>query len=92
MKEATVWMGEAKKIPLVVENNVVLSVPKTGRNNIKLVAEYNAPVKAPVKKGDKLGVLKITLASGNVREVPLVAGADVEKLSFFGRIPRKLGM
>lgn len=89
--KAAVWMGKEKTVPLVVADSVVLSVPKIGRDAIKLKAEYNAPVKAPIKKGDELGVLKITLASGEVREAKLVAGADVEKLSFFGRIPRKLG-
>lgn len=92
VKEATVWMGKGKTVPLVVENNVVMSVPKIGREGMKITAEYHAPVKAPVKKGDKLGVVKITAANGDTREVPLVAGADVEKLGFFGRIPRKLGM
>jgi len=89
--KAAVWMGKEKTVPLVVADSVVLSVPKIGRDAIKLKAEYNAPVKAPIKKGDELGMLKITLASGEVREAKLVAGADVEKLSFFGRIPRKLG-
>ncbi len=92
VKSATVWMGSEKTLPLVVAQDVTISVPKIGRDGVKMAAEYNAPVKAPVKKGDKVGVLKITLPSGVTREVPLLAGADVEKLSFFGRIPRKLGM
>lgn len=91
VKDAPVWMGAEKTVPLVAEGDVVVSVPKIGRDQIKMVAEYNSPVKAPIKKGDQLGVLKITMASGSVREAKLVAGADVEKLGFFGRIPRKLG-
>lgn len=89
--QATVWMGEKEKVGLVPAQDVVLSVPKAGRDAIRMKAEYNAPVNAPIAKGDKLGVLKITLGNGETREVPLVAAESVEKLSFFGRIPRKLG-
>ncbi len=90
--KATVWMGKDKTVPLTVAAPLSMSIPKVGRDSIKITAQYNAPVKAPIKKGDALGTLKVTLASGYSREVKLVAAQDVEKLSFFGRIPRKLGM
>lgn len=86
---ATVWMGKEKTVPLTVARPLVLSLPKIGRQGIKLTAQYNAPISAPVKKGDVVGTLKVELPSGT-REVKLVAAQDVEKLSFFGRIPRKL--
>ncbi len=86
--EATVWMGDARRVPLTVAEPLRLSVPKVGHDTIKMVAEYNAPVKAPIKQGDALGVLRITMATGQVKEVKLVAARDVAKLSFFGRIPR----
>jgi D-alanyl-D-alanine carboxypeptidase (penicillin-binding protein 5/6) len=90
--KATVWMGKELSVPLTVAENIVVSVPKIGGNGIKLKAEYQAPIQAPVKKGQEVGVLKVTLPSGEVRETKLVAAQDVEKLGFFGQIPRKLGL
>ena len=58
---------------------------------VAIIAEHPASLTAPVRKGDAAGTLKITLGSGEVREAKLVAAEDVEKLGFFGRIPRKLG-
>ena len=46
----------------------------------KLSAEivYKAPLKPPVRKGDKVAVLKVTSSSSAQTEVPLFATQDVE--------------
>ena len=89
---AKVWMGAAKEVPLVLASDVVVSVPKVGRDNIKIVVTYQSPVAAPVTKDAVLGKLTIALANGWTKDFPLVAQAPVEKLSFFARIPRAFGL
>ena len=76
----------------MLASDVVVSVPKVGRDNIKIVVTYQSPVAAPVTKDAVLGKLTIALANGWTKDFPLVAQAPVEKLSFFARIPRAFGL
>ena len=50
--------------------------------------EFSGSVRAPVKKGDELGRLKVRLGGETVAELPLCAGADVERIGFFGLFKR----
>lgn len=90
--KAKVWMGGAREIPLTVANNVLATLPKTGKVSHRITVSYKSPLIAPVKMGQEVGKLSITGADGTCMTYPLVAGADDAKLSFFGRIPRALGL
>ncbi len=90
--KAKVWGGAAQEVALVAEADVVMSIPKTGRDKISITASYPTPLTAPVEVGKAYGSLTITLPNGAVREVPLVAASGVEKLSFFGQIGRAFGL
>ena len=81
-----VWLGEADALPLVVESDVVLMMPRKSRKEmvVKIVAE--GPVAAPVEKGDRVATLVVSAPDVETREWPLVAGASVDTLSGFGRI------
>ena len=48
--------------------------------NPKLRAEivYKGPLKAPIKKGDQVAMLRVTTPTQAVSEVPLYAAEDVE--------------
>jgi D-alanyl-D-alanine carboxypeptidase (penicillin-binding protein 5/6) len=84
--DADVWLGNQAKVPLVVDQDAVFTLPRSARNNAKIVAQYNAPIAAPVVKGATVGHLTIQTAEGKPIEIPLKAGASVERLGFMGRI------
>ena len=56
-----VWFGKEKSIDLIVAERVLLTLKKNKAAKIKMVAEYDKPVKAPIKKGTRLGFVKIEL-------------------------------
>ncbi|MBI2234843.1 MAG: D-alanyl-D-alanine carboxypeptidase [Micavibrio aeruginosavorus] len=80
VEQAYVAMGESEQIPLVVNEDIVVTVPKAVRNDLKVTALYETPLIAPVKKGDQVGTLRVDIPRVGVREYPLMAGQDVEKL------------
>ncbi len=88
--DAKVWGGEAQQIALGVASDIKLSLPKSGAAALKAQVNYKSPLIAPVQKGANVGTLTLTYADGSTKEFPLVAGADVAKLSFFGRVARAL--
>lgn len=88
--EAPVILGQALKVPLTVESNVRMTVPFKNSKAVKMQASYSAPLKAPVKQGDKVGKLTIQVGSLPAQEIPLIAAADVPEASFFKRAFEKL--
>ena len=85
-----VWYGASKDVPMVVSEDVVRTLKKSKSDEVKLIASYDKPVKAPVKAGQQLGVVKVELPGQDTLEVPLVAAADVAEVGLWGRIRKNL--
>ena len=81
-----VWYGVDKTVPMVMSDDLIKTIKKSDRNQVKMTAVYDRPVKAPVKMGQQLGVLKIEIPEKQVIEVPLVAGQTINKVGFWGKI------
>jgi D-alanyl-D-alanine carboxypeptidase (penicillin-binding protein 5/6) len=81
--QAETILGKQANVPLTVERDVRVPVPVALRNDLKVEVVYNGPVQAPIKKGDKIGTLKVSVPRVTDFEVPLVAAQDVEKIGFF---------
>ena len=84
--DVPVWYGTDKTVPMVVSEDVVKTIKKSLRNQVKLVVSYDKPVQAPVQMGQKLGVLKIEIPDTAVTEVPLIAGQTINKVGLWGRL------
>ena len=82
---APVWLGTARTVPLVVAQDLVVTLPHGWRKTVKVTAEYDAPVAAPVAKGAPLGRLTLTGAGAPAVNVKLLAGAAVPRLGLPGR-------
>jgi len=84
--EADVWLGDAARVPLVIEKNLALTLPRQSKSGVKVTVTYDNPIPAPVVKGTPVAKLVVSSQNATVMEVPLVAGADVQQLGFTGRI------
>ena len=82
---AKVWYGQNENVGLMVENDVVKTIHNGKIEDFKAVAEFDEPIKAPIKAGTKLGELKIEMPEQSPLIVPLVAANDVEKVGLGGR-------
>ncbi|QQS12715.1 MAG: D-alanyl-D-alanine carboxypeptidase [Rhodospirillales bacterium] len=84
--EAEVWLGEARKVPLVSRRAVAATVPVGQEAAVRVSVQYDGPVRAPVRKGDQIGKAIVQTAPGaRPVEIPLYAGADVPRLGPVGR-------
>ena len=84
--DVPVWYGVDKTVPMVVAQDVVRTVKKSQKSQIKLIMSYDKPVKAPVQMGQQLGVLKIEIPDRETTEVPLIAGQTINKVGLWGKI------
>ena len=80
------WLGERPKVPLTVAQDLVATVPRKSRKDMKVTVAYDQPIAAPIKKGQPLGKVVVAIPDMAPTETPLVAAADVERLGPLGRI------
>jgi serine-type D-Ala-D-Ala carboxypeptidase (penicillin-binding protein 5/6) len=81
-----VWKGKAPEVKLGNPEGVVVSVPAGEGSRLKTEIVRPEPLVAPLAKGQSVGVLRVTLASGApVSEIPLTVLETVEESGVFGR-------
>ena len=91
VEKADVWLGTEPVVALVIEKDLVVTLPRTARRMAKITVLYTGPIAAPVKMGTEIAKLVITAPGIKTVEVPLLAGADVEQLGLFGRLSAAIG-
>ena len=88
---ANVWLGDHTTVPLVLEEEVVVSLTPEGRRNLEVKVVYDGPIPAPVAPGSPLAELEITAPGIEPRRLPLVAGEEVRAVNLLGRVTSALG-
>jgi D-alanyl-D-alanine carboxypeptidase (penicillin-binding protein 5/6) len=91
VEDVPVYLGERPTVPLVAGRDLVLTLPRQWRRNLQVRVRYDAPVPAPVTKGQGIGTLMIGGQGVPEQNVPLIAGADVDRLGLLPRIPAVIG-
>jgi D-alanyl-D-alanine carboxypeptidase (penicillin-binding protein 5/6) len=91
VEEVPVYLGSRPTVPLVSGRDLVLTLPRQWRRNLQARLRYDAPVPAPITKGQEIGKLLVSGQGVPEMELPLIAGADVERLGLLPRIPAVIG-
>jgi D-alanyl-D-alanine carboxypeptidase (penicillin-binding protein 5/6) len=84
---AKVQLGSSSEVALVAPRNLAVTVPAgLSSGNVQIKIRYDGPLVAPIAKGQEVAQLVVTTGDTPPQIVPLVAGEDVAKAGFFGRI------
>ena len=84
---AKVQLGSSSQVPLVAPRNLAVTVPAgLSAGNVQMKIRYDGPLVAPIAKGQEVAQLVVTTGDTPPQIVPLVAGEDVGRAGFFGRI------
>ena len=81
-----VWLGKKNKVDVIVEEDIYLTIPKRKKKIIKAFIEYNAPLKAPILKGQKIGFLNIYVAGELKKKIDLISTEKIKKANIFSRL------
>jgi D-alanyl-D-alanine carboxypeptidase (penicillin-binding protein 5/6) len=74
-------------VPLVAPRNLAVSLPAgLSTGPVKMKIHYQGPVAAPIAKGQHVADLVILTGDTPPQVVPLVAGEEIGRAGFFGRI------
>ena len=88
--ELDVWLGKKGMVKVYTKNDIYKTIPKARKKYLKVIIDYNGPVKAPIKKDDILGKLKISYKDKIIDEHDLLAFENVKKLNIFSRLIRSI--
>ncbi len=80
------WKGAINQLSLGVAENVLVTVKRGQYDNLKATMDIPATLIAPFKKGQQVGMLRITLAGQPVQSVPLIVLNDAPQGGFFSRL------
>lgn len=86
VEDAKVWLGDAVTVPLVIEEDLTITIPKSARRNMKVQVIYESPVPAPIEAGTTIGRVEVTAPDIEPIVRPLKTTQSVGQLDFFGRI------
>ena len=83
-------MGKKEHLAAEVSQALIVTIPRGARNRLEFSALYKTPLVAPIKKGDNIGVLQISMGERILGKVSLKAANDVLQANFFSRTLTKM--
>ena len=84
--KAKVWNGKSRDVSLVLENDLNVMIPVLSSSKPVFSIEYVGPIKAPIKKGDKIAELLIKSEDLPETRHSLLAGNSVPRGGFFVQV------
>jgi len=84
--KARVQGGDARSVVLVAQRDVAVNVPEGSWSAIDMAIEYDGPIPAPIRAGDRVATLSIAIPGMDTARIGLFAAEDVGEAGIFDRI------
>lgn len=81
-----VWAGKKDQVSLGLKDALALTIPKGKQDEVKAELRVDSVLRAPLKKGERVGTVVFTLGKETLEEHPLVAMETVEEAGIFARL------
>jgi len=87
---ARVWKGDRETLALGLDEDLFITVPRGQYRNLDAIVEKNGRIYAPVTRGQKQGMLQVSLAGKDLLKVPVVALEDVQEGPILHRLKEEV--
>lgn len=84
--EVRVQNGGTRRLGLVAQHSVRVAMPRGQRPKVTMRISYLGPVRAPIRKGEPIAQLEISLDGRQVSSLPLVAASSVARATTLQRL------
>ena len=84
--ELDVWNGKKNKVKVYTKEDIYKTIPKRKKKYLKVAIEYNGPIKAPIKKDEIVGKIKISFKDDLMDSYDLYSSENINKHNIFSRI------
>lgn len=85
VKALNVWMGSERTVRAGFLTDLVVAVPSGRAAELKLQMNTAQPLKAPLRRGDRVGTLSVKLGDAPIGDFPLLALDDIPRAGWLRR-------
>jgi len=85
-----VWLGKDDKIGVHTNEDIYKTIKKAKKKLLKISVKYEGPIEAPIKKNEKVAILRVVYDDELVGEYDLLASKEVKKVNFVSRLLKSL--
>jgi D-alanyl-D-alanine carboxypeptidase (penicillin-binding protein 5/6) len=85
-----VWLGKIDKVDVYTNQDIYKTIKKAKKKLLKVFIKYEGPIEAPIKKDEKIAILKVVYDNELVGEYDLLASNEVNKVNFVSRLLKSL--
>jgi len=85
VRSLEVWKGEARNVKVGIGSDLFVTVPKGEADKLKAELVSQQPLVAPLSKGQRIGLLRVTHDGKPFGEYPLITLEPVPTAGFFRR-------
>ena len=85
-----VWLGKKNTVKTHLTQNVYKTIKKARLRNLKVILNYDAPIKAPIKKDQKVGEVKIFYKDDLIETFDLLASENIDEVNKFTKLIRSI--
>jgi len=89
-EKVDVWLGKQDKVDVYTNQDVYKTIKKAKKKLLKVSIKYQGPIEAPIKKDEKVAILKVVYDDELVVEYDLLASKEVKKVNFVSRLLKSL--
>ena len=89
-EKVDVWLGKEDKIDVYTNQDIYKTIKKAKKKLLKISVKYEGPIEAPIKKDEKVAILKVVYDDELVGEYDLLASKEVKKVNFVSRLLKSL--
>ena len=90
ISEFDVWLGKQTKVNGYVKDDIYKTIKKGRKKDLKVMVEYDGPIKAPISKDQEIGLLKIYYKNELIDERKIFSISEVKKVNLFSRIAKSV--
>ncbi len=80
-----IWKGAANDVLVGMDATILVAIPRGTNDKVKAELATDQPLYAPITKGQRLGVVKVSYEGRSLGEHPAVALDGVAPAGFIGR-------
>ena len=81
-----IWLGKEDFVHTYTNNDIYKTIKKAKKKLLKVTVKYNGPIEAPIKKNEKIALLKVVYDNELIGEYDLLSYKAVKKVNFFSRL------
>ena len=85
-----VWLGKENSVDVYTNQDIYKTIKKAKKKLLKVSVKYEGPIEAPIKKDEKVAILKVVYDDELVGEYDLLASKEVKKVNFVSRLLKSL--